>query len=96
MGDGWRVPGELEPGGRVGLHLEEVGRGGCGHNVPAAPGARRGVHPEQGGGQGRALLVARDHKDPVDLPRLQGVQHGPRYCRVHLLHQTKPRRGLKW
>ena len=29
VGDGWRVPDELEPGGRVGLQLQEVrGRGG--------------------------------------------------------------------
>ena len=34
VGDGWRVPDELEPGGRVGLQLEEVGgRGGSWENI---------------------------------------------------------------
>ena len=54
----------------MGLHLKEVGRGSGARNLASAPGPRRGVHPQQGGGQGGALLVARDHKDTVDLPRL--------------------------
>jgi hypothetical protein len=89
MGDGGRVPGELEPGSRVGLHLQEVGRRGGAGNLAAAPGPRRGVHPQQGGGQGGSLLVARDHKDPVDLPRLQIVQDSARYRRVYLLQNME-------
>ena len=85
MGDGGGVPGELEPGGGMGLHLQEVGgRGGALHGL-ALPGVPRGVHNDEGGGEGGAPVVPGDHEEAVERPDLQVVDLGSLSSSVQLL-----------
>ena len=87
VGDGRRVPGELEPGGGVGLDLHEVGRRRATDHLLALPGVQRGVDDDQGGGERGAPLVSGDDEEAVELADTEPGHLNPLLGGVHLLNK---------
>lgn len=71
------------------LHLHEVrGRGGPLHGLPL-PGVPRGVHDDEGGGEGGAPVVPGDNEEAVEGAHLQVLDLGTLSGGIQLLKLFK-------